>query len=149
MAASIVEYFTGAFSKLFGGWGFDPIIADPKDQFRALEIAGYIGLMLSGAFPMVYLVNKYLAGPLKRLGERVGLEGPGAAGIGRVIAEGLSRVLLLQKQASPPPTAAPSPPEPPHDFAVVRRVIAHAESGVLEAIVDLARRELEKRQSAS
>ena len=62
---SIVEYFTGVFSILLGGWGFDPIIADEEDIFRALEIAGYIGIMLSGAFPMVYLIKKYLAGPME------------------------------------------------------------------------------------
>lgn len=28
---SIVEYFTGFFSKLVGTWGFDPIIADSND----------------------------------------------------------------------------------------------------------------------
>lgn len=53
LVLSIVEYFIGFFSKTFGSWGFDPIIADEKDQFRALEVAGYIGIMLAGAFPMV------------------------------------------------------------------------------------------------
>lgn len=78
---SIVEYFTGAFSTLFGSWGFDPIIADAEDQFRALEIAGYIGIMLCGAFPMVFLIKKYLAGPMEAIGTKVGLESAGAAGI--------------------------------------------------------------------
>lgn len=78
---SIVEYFTGAFSKLFGVWGFDPIIADPKDQFRALEISGYIGIMLAGAFPMVYLIKKYLAKPLEAIGKRFGFSAVGSAGI--------------------------------------------------------------------
>jgi ethanolamine transporter len=54
-----VEYFTtifygrGVFAFLFGGWRLAPIIADEKDQLRALEVAGYIGTMLAGAFPMV------------------------------------------------------------------------------------------------
>lgn len=96
LAGSIIEYFTGAFSKVLGGWGFDPIIADSKDQFRALEIAGYIGLMLSGAFPMVYLVNRYLAGPMKRIGEKVGLEGPGAAGILAAVANILAMFRLVR-----------------------------------------------------
>lgn len=78
---SIVEYFTGAFSTLFGGWGFDPIIADEADQFRALEIAGYIGIMLAGAFPMVYLLTKYLAGPMQAIGSRIGVSPEGAAGL--------------------------------------------------------------------
>lgn len=78
---SIVEYFTGAFSIIFGAWGFDPIIADSIDQFRALEIAGYIGIMLAGAFPMVYLIKKYLAVPLQSIGEKFGFSPQGSAGI--------------------------------------------------------------------
>ncbi|EPJ42998.1 MAG: ethanolamine utilization protein EutH [Osedax symbiont Rs2] len=78
---SIVEYFTGAFTNILGGWGFDPIIADEADMFRALEIAGYIGIMLSGAFPMVYMIKKYLAGPMESIGGRLGMESVGAAGI--------------------------------------------------------------------
>jgi ethanolamine transporter len=78
---SIVEYFTGAFSKVFGAWGFDPIIADAADQFRALEIAGYIGIMLSGAFPMVYLMTRFLEKPMAILGARLGLSPKGATGL--------------------------------------------------------------------
>jgi len=78
---SIVEYFTGAFSILLGGWGFNPIIADAEDQFRALEIAGYIGIMLSGAFPMVWLIKKYLAKPLDKIGHAFGFSSVGSAGI--------------------------------------------------------------------
>lgn len=81
LVASIVEYFTGFFSALFGTWGFDPIIADEQDQFRALEIAGYIGIMLAGAFPMVYLLTRYLAGPMQVLGSRIGVSPEGAAGL--------------------------------------------------------------------
>lgn len=78
---SIVEYFTGAFSTVFGAWGFNPIIADADDQFRALEIAGYIGIMLAGAFPMVYLIKKYLAKPLEVIGSKFGFSAIGSAGI--------------------------------------------------------------------
>lgn len=78
---SIVEYFTGAFSTIFGSWGFHPIIADAEDQFRALEIAGYIGIMLAGAFPMVYLIKKYLAKPLEAIGSKFGFSTNGSAGI--------------------------------------------------------------------
>lgn len=81
LALSITEYFTGAFSSIFGAWGFDPIIADADDQFRALEIAGYIGITLSGAFPMVYVIRTRLAGPLGRIGRRFGFSSEGSAGI--------------------------------------------------------------------
>lgn len=78
---SIIQYFTGIPGKLLGGWGFAPIIADAEDQFRALEIAGYIAIMLAGAFPMVYLIKRHLAAPMELLGHRMGLESTGAAGI--------------------------------------------------------------------
>src|SRR5699024_1862762 len=58
---SIIEIFTGIFSNTIGWWGFDPIMADSEDQFRALENAGNIGIMLAGAFPMVYLIRRYLS----------------------------------------------------------------------------------------
>lgn len=77
----VVEYFTGVFTTIFGGWGFEPIIADEADINRALEISGYIGIMLCGAFPMVYLIKTYLARPLDAVGRRVGLSADATAGI--------------------------------------------------------------------
>ncbi|MCY1261828.1 Ethanolamine utilization protein, EutH [compost metagenome] len=81
LVASIVEYFTAFFTSNFGGWGFAPIIADKEDQFRALEIAGYVGIMLCGAFPMVYLIKRFLSRPIERVAARLGLSPVGAAGI--------------------------------------------------------------------
>ncbi len=92
---SIVEYFTGSMTILLGHWGFDPIIADQADQFRALEIAGYIGIMLSGAFPMVYLINKHMGRPMRWIGEKIGLEAKGAAGLLASIANILAMFRLI------------------------------------------------------
>lgn len=97
LVASIVEYFTGIFSRLFGGWDFEPIISNGKDgEFRALEIAGYIGIMLAGAFPMVYLIRKYLARPMEAMGRRMGLEAAGAAGLLATIANVLAMFRLVR-----------------------------------------------------
>ncbi|MHB0763538.1 ethanolamine utilization protein EutH [Stutzerimonas sp. NM35] len=93
---SIVEYFTGVFTIVLGGWGFDPIIADAEDQTRALETAGYIGIMLAGAFPMVYLLRKYLGGPLEALGGKVGLSAVGSAGMLATIANILAMFRLVR-----------------------------------------------------
>ena len=93
---SIVEYFTGVFTIVFGGWGFDPIIADAEDQTRALETAGYIGIMLAGAFPMVYLLRKYFGGPLEHLGSKVGLSAVGSAGMLATIANILAMFRLVR-----------------------------------------------------
>lgn len=77
----VVEYFTGIFTTVFGSFGFDPIIADDEDVFRALETSGAIGMMLCGAFPMVYLIRKYLAKPLAKIGGAVGLSSDATAGL--------------------------------------------------------------------
>lgn len=81
LAISIVEYFTGAFTTVFGSWGFDPIIADEIDQFRALEVAGYCGLILAGAFPLVYVIRTYGQKPLGRIGRLVGVSTDVTAGV--------------------------------------------------------------------
>lgn len=93
---SIVEIFTGLFSTVFGSWGFHPIMADQQDQFRALETAGYIGIMLAGAFPMVYLLQKYAGGPLEALGRQLGLSKEGSAGLVATIANILAMFKLVK-----------------------------------------------------
>lgn len=93
---SIVEIFTGLFSTLFGLWGFDPIMADKEDQFRALETAGYIGIMLAGAFPMVYLLRKYASTPLEAAGRKIGLSSTGSAGLLATIANILAMFQLVR-----------------------------------------------------
>ena len=93
---SIVEIFTGLFSTVFGGWGFHPIMADADDQFRALETAGYIGIMLAGAFPMVYLLQKYASRPLEAMGRKMGLSKVGSAGLVATIANILAMFKLVR-----------------------------------------------------
>ena len=61
--------------------GIDSIIADEGSTFRALEVAGAIGMMLCGAFPMVYLIRRYLAKPLAKIGGAVGLSSDATAGL--------------------------------------------------------------------
>ena len=78
---AVIEYFTGALTALFGSSPLDPIIADDENDFRALEVAGAIGIMLCGAFPMVYLIRRYLSGPLGKLGQAVGLSADATAGL--------------------------------------------------------------------
>ncbi|OLT45901.1 ethanolamine utilization protein EutH [Saccharomonospora sp. CUA-673] len=96
LAVSIIEHFTGVFSAVFGGWGFDPIIADAEDQYRALEVAGNIGIMLAGAFPMVYVLRKGLARPLGALGRRVGMSAEGTAGLLAAMANVLALFRLVR-----------------------------------------------------
>ena len=69
LVIAIVEYFTGAFEMIFGSYGFDPIIADKEDQFRALENSGYVATMLAGAYPMIYVIKKYAGNGLQKVGK--------------------------------------------------------------------------------
>ena len=68
MALNVVEYFTGVFSTIFGGWPLQPFIADEENQFRAMEVVGYIGVMLAGAFPMIYALRKLVGWILRKAG---------------------------------------------------------------------------------
>ena len=79
---SIIEYFTGFFSMVFGGWGFEPLVAyDGEHLSQSIEVVGSIGMMLAGAFPMVYLIKTYLAKPLGRIGAFFGLSDLAVSGI--------------------------------------------------------------------
>ena len=95
-ALVVVEYFTGLWSTLFGSFGFDPIIADEEDIFRALETAGAIGMMLCGAFPMVHLIRKYLALPLAKLGKAFGLSSDATAGLLAASANVLAMLAMVK-----------------------------------------------------
>lgn len=86
LAACIIQHFTGIFSKIFGGWVFDPLFADEKELYRAIEIAGYIGIMLAGTFPICYLFQKYCQRPMKFIGRQLRLTDAGAIGMVMVLA---------------------------------------------------------------
>ncbi len=93
----VIEYFTGFFSKVFGGFGFEPLIADSNEITRALEVSGYIGIMLCGAFPMVYLIRTYLEPIIGRLGSKVGLSGDASTGILAASANVLALFAMVHK----------------------------------------------------
>lgn len=95
LAACIIEYFTGAFSHAFGTWPFDPLVADSRNAIRGLEIAGYIGLMLAGAFPMVYAIRTYLSRPLARVARLIGFSDVGSGGLIAATANPLTLFRLI------------------------------------------------------
>ena len=92
----VVEYFTGIFTTVFGGFGFEPILADEEDIFRALETSGAIGMMLCGAFPMVYLIKRYLSKPLAKVGGLVGLSSDATAGLLAASANVLAALSMIK-----------------------------------------------------
>lgn len=91
VVACIVQHYTGLFTDILGiGWGFAPILADEEDTFRAIELLGSIAMMLTGAFPMVTLIQKYLSKPLEKLGRLAGLEPNGSIGLVACLPNGLA-----------------------------------------------------------
>lgn len=90
VVACILQHYTGLFTKVFGAWGFDPILADEENVFRAVELLGTIAMMLTGAFPMVTLIRKYLSRPLEKLGRLAGLESAGSIGLVACLPNGLA-----------------------------------------------------------
>ncbi|MEF9842021.1 MAG: ethanolamine utilization protein EutH [Raoultibacter sp.] len=92
----VIEYFTGVFTTVFGSFGFDPIIADEEEIFRALEVSGAIGMMLCGAFPMVYLIKRYLAKPLAKIGGVFGLSADATTGLLAASANVLAALAMIK-----------------------------------------------------
>nr|WP_325196568.1 ethanolamine utilization protein EutH [uncultured Oscillibacter sp.] len=91
VVACIVQHYTGLFTDILGiGWGFDPILADEENTFRAVELLGTIAMMLTGAFPMVTLIRKYLSKPLEKLGRLAGLDANGSIGLVACLPNGLA-----------------------------------------------------------
>lgn len=96
VVASILEHYTKIFSNIFGSWGFDPMFADEEEMFRSIELLGSIAMMLSGAFPMVYLIRKYFNKPLEKLGSKAGLDSAGSAGLVACMANGIALFPLVK-----------------------------------------------------
>lgn len=96
VVASIIQHYTGLFTHVFGNWGFDPILADRVEIFRSIELLGSIAMMLTGTFPMVYLIRKYLNRPLGKLGAMVGLDTDGTAGLIACMANGIALFGLIR-----------------------------------------------------
>ncbi len=96
---SVVEYFTGLCSTLWSGWGFEPIIADAADYNRALETAGYCALMLAGAYPMMYLLQRFLGERIVKAGEKLGISELGCLGL---IASAVSLVAIFRNYSKMP-----------------------------------------------
>jgi len=92
----ILEIFTGLPSKILGGWGFDPIMADEVSLERSLEIIGYVCMMLAGAFPMVYLIQKYLSKGLGKIGKVFNLSPEATTGILATCANSIAMFPMLK-----------------------------------------------------
>lgn len=90
VVACILQHYTGIFTTVFGVWGFDPLFGDAENPFRAIELLGSIAMMLTGAFPLVTLIRRYLGKPLEKLGRLAGVGAAGSAGLVACLPNGLA-----------------------------------------------------------
>ncbi|MFK3708450.1 ethanolamine utilization protein EutH [Klebsiella sp. NPDC088457] len=97
LALCIIEHFTGVFTHIFGRWFFDPLFADEKNLYRSIEIAGYIGIMLAGTFPICFLFQKHCQGVMRYIGKRLALSDAGALGLIMVLANIIAVYHLFRK----------------------------------------------------
>jgi ethanolamine transporter len=92
----ILEIYTGLPTLIFGSWGFDPIMADGITVERCVEICCYVALMLSGAFPLVYLIQTYLSKPIGRLGKKLNLSQEATTGFIATMANTLAMYPMVK-----------------------------------------------------
>ncbi|MCB6146625.1 ethanolamine utilization protein EutH [Providencia rettgeri] len=77
--------------------GFDPLFADQNELFRAIEIAGYIGIMLAGTFPICYLFQRYCKPLVRALSNRLKLSDTGSLGFIMVMANIIATYHLFKE----------------------------------------------------
>ncbi len=88
LAVAVFEFMTGT-AIMPEGWELAP----PTD---GLEIVGAIGMMLLGAFPMVYVMTKALSKPLTAAGKGLGMNDVGAAGMVATLANNIPMFGLMK-----------------------------------------------------
>ncbi len=92
----IVEYYTGLGTAIFGSWPFDSLMADENELMHCLELCGAVGMMLAGAYPFVYLVNKVLGSSMEKLGKVFHLSRDAMVGIFAAMANALALFPLIK-----------------------------------------------------
>ena len=94
---TVIELVTGgSLSFIFRGWGFDPIIADTENPFRALEVTALISLVLAGGYPLIFLLKSYASKPISKAGKKIGMDSVGTLGLLASLANVLVMFLLIK-----------------------------------------------------
>jgi len=76
------------------------IIPGMAPIMEGIEIVGLIGIILLGTFPVLHLLIKVLEKPLNKIGEKMGMNGVGAAGIVITLANSIP-VYTMMKDMDP------------------------------------------------
>jgi ethanolamine transporter len=88
LGIAVFEFMTGV-QIMPEGWE----LASPMD---GIEIVGYIGMMLLGAFPAVYVIVKYAEKPLSKAGKLLGMNDKAAGGMVATLANNIPMFEILK-----------------------------------------------------
>lgn len=89
LAIAVFEFMTET-QIMPAGWE----LASPMD---GIEIVGFIGMMLLGAFPAVYVIIKVAEKPLSRVGKVVGMNDKAAGGMVATLANNIPMFQILKE----------------------------------------------------
>jgi ethanolamine transporter len=89
LGIAVFEFMTGV-QLMPEGWELAP----PTD---GLEIVGFIGMMLLGAFPAVYVIVKYAEKPLSKAGKLLGMNDKAAGGMVATLANNIPMFQILKE----------------------------------------------------
>jgi ethanolamine transporter len=89
LGIAVFEFMTGV-QIMPEGWELAP----PTD---GLEIVGFIGMMLLGAFPAVYVIVKYAEKPLSKAGRLLGMNDKAAGGMVATLANNIPMFQILKE----------------------------------------------------
>jgi ethanolamine transporter len=89
LAISVFEFMTEV-QIMPAGWELAP----PTD---GIEVVGFIGMMLLGAFPAVYVIIKFAEKPLARAGRVVGISDKAAGGMVATLANNIPMFQILKE----------------------------------------------------
>lgn len=97
LASIVLETLTGI--RLIPG--MDPIFPIQGDRpgidLRAIEVIGRIAIILLGAYPMVFLVSRWLEKPLLAFGKKFGMNSFAAAGMIATLANNIPMFKIMHK----------------------------------------------------
>ncbi len=80
--------------------GMDPILSNPLEvngDYRAFEVIGKIACVLLGAYPMVFLITRWLGKPLMKIGSLLKMNDAATAGMIASLANNIPMFGMLSK----------------------------------------------------
>jgi ethanolamine transporter len=90
LAIAVFEFMIPDVQIMPEGWE----LASPMD---GIEIVGFIGMMLLGAFPAVYVIVKYAEKPLSKAGKLLGMNDKAAGGMVATLANNIPMFQILKE----------------------------------------------------